>query len=154
MCSFRTISSGINPSTPNEQSINRQKTGMLRTWPHIKASAITSRHAMIPKSTTQIFSTGSFRDLRKSIAIGLKGNHTSSESKPKTIKLLDPLRHNRDVGIHHFRWRTSTRINKKIFFNSQHLSYEDVPGLPEELPLGNKFALAGSTSLAHNDNHH
>jgi hypothetical protein len=45
----------ISDTTPNEQSISRQKMGIPRISPAIKASGNMATAAIIPNSTTQLF---------------------------------------------------------------------------------------------------
>src|SRR5215469_4442311 len=51
--------SGMNPKTPNEQSISRHQNGMPRTAPKISAYGMTNTQAMSPKSNNHRLRTGS-----------------------------------------------------------------------------------------------
>ena len=57
------------PTTPKEQSIRRQKSGMPRIGPQISAVGTTRTQAIMPNSTIQTFRTGSRSGPRNATAI-------------------------------------------------------------------------------------
>jgi hypothetical protein len=61
--------SGMIPNTPNEQSINRQKSGIPRNGPQISAKGTINTQAIIPNSTTHMFLSGLLSGPQKAIAM-------------------------------------------------------------------------------------
>ena len=75
---LRHVHKGMKPNTPKEQSINRQKNGILRKAPNTNAQGTTRTQAIIPKSITQRFFCGFIKAPIKAMAMAMCPNANQS----------------------------------------------------------------------------